>query len=68
MPFRDIKQFDAETLRNMTQAFEAVCARLNADDSEKSEVAVAIIQLASMGERDPGRLFALTIEALDVNG
>ena len=68
MPFREIKQFDPETLRSMTQAFEAACDRLGADDKERTEVAVAIIQLASMGERDPGKLFSLAVEALDVNG
>jgi len=68
MPFRDkIQQFDPETLRNMTQAFDAACDRLGADEKERAEVAVAIIQLASMGERNPGKLFALAIEALDVS-
>jgi len=67
MPFQDIKQFDPETLRNMAQAFDAVCDRLGADDKERSEVAAAIVQLAAMGERNPGRLFALAIEALDVD-
>ena len=68
MPFRDIKQFDAETLRSMTQAFDAACDRLGADENERAEVAAAIIQLAAMGERDPGKLFSLAIEALDVSG
>jgi len=34
---------------------------------ERVEVAAAIIELASMGERNPGKLFALAIEALDVS-
>jgi len=52
----------------MTQAFDAACHRLGADENERTEVAAAIIQLASMGERDPGKLFSLAIEALDVSG
>ena len=69
MPFEDIKQFDSETLRNMTQAFDAVCSRLGleADDPERGDVALAIIELASMGERDPAKIFSLAIEMLDVN-
>lgn len=67
MPFRDIKQFDPETLRAMTQAYDAACERLGADEKERAEVAAAIIELASMGERNPGKLFALAIEALDVS-
>ena len=65
MPFEDLKQFDAETLRNMTQAYNAACDRLRADENERAEVAAAIIELASMGERDPAKLFALTVETLD---
>ena len=67
MPFRDVKQFDTETLRNMTQAFDAVCDRLGlaADDPERGTVASTIIELVSMGERDPAKLFSLAIEALD---
>jgi hypothetical protein len=70
MPFRDIKQFDAETLRSMTQAFDAACDRLGlgADDPERGELAAAIIELASMGERDAAKLFSLAVEALDVSG
>lgn len=65
MPFRDIKQFDSETLRNMTQAFDAACERLKLapDNPERSELATTIIELASSGERDPGKLFALALEA-----
>ncbi len=39
MPFRDIKQFDSETLRNMTQAFDAACERLKLapDNPERGE-------------------------------
>jgi hypothetical protein len=67
MPFRDVKGFDSETLRNMTQAFDAACARLGLgpDDLERGELANVIVELASRGERDPAMLFARAIEALD---
>lgn len=67
MPFRDIKGFDSETLRQMTQSFDAACARLGLrpDDPERDELAKVIVELASRGERDPAMLFALAIEALD---
>jgi hypothetical protein len=67
MPFRDIKQFDVETLRSMTQVFDAACERLRleADNSERSELATVIVELASKGERDPGKLFALALEAFN---
>ena len=68
MPFRNIKEFDAETLRNMTQAFDAVCERLKLapDDPQRGDLATKIIELAAAGEREPGRLFARAIEELDV--
>jgi hypothetical protein len=67
MPFRDMKRFDNETLRQMTQAFDAACARLELrpDDPERDELAKVIVELASRGERDPAMLFARAIEALD---
>ena len=67
MPFRDIKQFDLETLQKMTQAFDAVCDRfkLEPDNPERSHLATVIIELAGRGERDPAKLFALAVEALD---
>jgi hypothetical protein len=70
MPFRDLRNVDEETLRSMTQAFNAVCDRLGlaADDPERGEVASTIIELVSMGERDPANLFSLAIEALDAGG
>jgi hypothetical protein len=67
MPFRDIPNIDAETLRAMTQAFDAVCARLGlgAEDPERGEVASTIMELVSVGERDPAKLFSLALETLD---
>ncbi|WP_068018627.1 hypothetical protein [Rhodoplanes sp. Z2-YC6860] len=65
MPFREIKGFDSETLRQMTQAFDAACVRLGlrADDPERDELAKVIVELAWRGERDPAMLFARAIEA-----
>jgi len=67
MPFRDVKNIDDETRRNMTQAFEAACdrLRLEPDDPERGELASAIVELVAAGERDPARLFALALEAMD---
>ena len=67
MPFRDIKGFDRDVMRNMTQAFDAACdrLRLQPDDPERDELAKVIVELASRGERDPAKLFALAVEALD---
>ena len=67
MPFRNIKEFDTETLRSMTQAFDAACDRLklDPDDPQRGDLAAKIIELAAAGERDPGKLFARAIEELD---
>ena len=67
MPFRNIQEFDSETLRKMTQAFDACCERLrlDSDDPQRSELATKIIELAATGERDAGRLFARAIEEFD---
>jgi hypothetical protein len=68
MPFRDVKGFDADTLRNMTHAFNAACDRLGLgpDDPQRAELAAEIIELVARGERDPGTLFSLAVQALDV--
>ena len=67
MPFRDVKGFDADALRNMTQAFNAACDRLGLgpDDPQRAELAAEIIELAARSERDPGILFSLAVQALD---
>jgi beta-phosphoglucomutase-like phosphatase (HAD superfamily) len=67
MPFRDLEGFDDDTKRAMTQAFDAACERLGLepDDPERQEVAAQIIELAARGERDPGKLYALALEAFD---
>jgi hypothetical protein len=68
MPFRHIQEFDSDTLRIMTQAFEACCERLrlDSDDPQRGDLAAKIIELASTGERDAGRLFAQALEELDI--
>ena len=68
MPFRDVKGFDDDTLRTMTQAFNAACDRLGIgpDDPQRAELAAEIIELAARGERDPEMLFSLAVQALDV--
>jgi hypothetical protein len=67
MMFQDVENIDDETRRSMTQAFDAVCdrLRLDTDDPLKGKLADEIIALVSIGERDPARLFALAIEAID---
>lgn len=68
MPFRDVEGFDADALSAMTQAFNAACDRLGLgpDDPQRAELAAEIIELAARGERDPGMLFSLAVQALDV--
>jgi hypothetical protein len=68
MPFREIKSIDEATRRSMSQAFDAACdrLRLEPDDPERGELAAVIIELVAAGERDPARLFALTVETMDL--
>ena len=58
MPFRDYSGFTAETLRNMTAAYDTAIAKLNikTPDPLTSKLAAAIAAIASEGERDPGKL------------
>ena len=58
MPFRDFKDFDGQTLKAMTAAYDAVVARLGIkpDDPLTSKLAAKIVDLAKAGERDPGKL------------
>jgi hypothetical protein len=68
MPFRDVEGFDDDTLRIMTQAFDAACDRLGlaSDDPQRAELAAEIVELAARGERDPGLLFSLAVQVFDV--
>jgi hypothetical protein len=58
MPFRNYAQFDIETLRKMTAAYDVAVTRLNikSDDPMTSRLANIIVELASTGERDPDKL------------
>ena len=58
MPFRTVTDLDAQTLRTMTAAYDAVVARLNmkSDDPRTGPLAAKIVMLARAGERDVGKL------------
>ena len=68
MPFRNVENIDDETRHGMMHAFEAACERLKLeeDDPLRAKLAAEIIALVSVGERDPGRLYALALEVVDV--
>jgi hypothetical protein len=57
-PFRNYTQFDAETLKVMAAAYDAVAARLKLqpNDPRTGRLAAKIITLASEGERNVGKL------------
>ena len=52
----------------MTQAFAAACDRLGLDNDDplRGKLADEIIALVSIGERSPAKLFALAVEAIDL--
>jgi len=58
VPFRDYKQFNGETLRSMTAAYDAAVEKLHlkSTDPLTGKLAATIAALASEGERDPGKL------------
>ena len=58
MPFRNYTQFDTESLRAMTAAYDAVVARLKPqpNDPRTGRLAAKIVTLASDGERNVGNL------------
>ena len=58
MPFRDYPQFDGELLKAMTDAYDAVVARLRLrpDDPRTGKLASMIVQLAKAGVRDVDKL------------
>jgi hypothetical protein len=58
MPFRDLTDFDSQTLQNMTAAYDAVVARLDIKpgDPLTSRLAAKIVGLVKAGERDLGKL------------
>jgi hypothetical protein len=70
MPIRVLLQgasFDEATVKIIASAFDAVIEKLSIQRTDpKAEVAAhKIIECASLGERDPARLCALAIEAVD---
>jgi hypothetical protein len=58
MPFRNYTQFDTETLKVMTTAYDAVVARLKLqpNDPRTGRLAAKIVTLVSDGERNVGKL------------
>jgi hypothetical protein len=60
LPFlREVSVFDPEATEAMSQAFERVCGALKLTEGAahaREVVATRIIELATRGERDPGRL------------
>ena len=58
MPFRAVTEFDTQTVRDMTAAYDAVVARLalKSNDPRLGLLAAKIVELAKAGERDVGKL------------
>jgi hypothetical protein len=58
MPFSGYKQFNSGALQIMTDAYDAVIARLAIppSDPRTAEIAAHIVALASEGETDAARL------------
>ena len=52
----------------MTQAFAAACDRLRLDEDDplRGRLANEIIALVSIGETSPAKLFALAVEAINL--
>jgi hypothetical protein len=67
MPFRDYSFFDGITLKAMSAAYDAAIDKLGikTGDPLTSSIATRIAALASEGERDPVKLCAQAIAALD---
>jgi hypothetical protein len=58
MPFRNYPEFDLNTVKSMTEAYESVAARLQlqADDPRTGKLAIIIVQLVKAGVVDADRL------------
>jgi hypothetical protein len=70
-PFLKEATFDPEAIKAMTTAFEAVCEALRLaprNDPVTEIVARKVIEVAGTGERDPDRIRALVLLALDESG
>jgi hypothetical protein len=66
MPFRNYHQFDAATVRLMTEAYDAALLQLGISSNEprSGELAAQITMLADAGERNPDALCAKALERL----
>lgn len=65
--FLDGHAFDPEAIRSMSEALTGACRALglvDRDDPATRLVAIKIIELARNGERDPARLQAAALRAL----
>jgi hypothetical protein len=58
MPFRNETQFNIETVKGMTAAYDAVAAqlKLTPDDPRRGKLATLIVQLAKAGVVDTEKL------------
>jgi hypothetical protein len=63
------RAFEPETLKNMSQAYEAVCEalelKLGKDDMLTQAVAERIVEFAQRGVRDTASLTAMTLQAFN---
>jgi hypothetical protein len=67
IPFLRGRAFDPEALAVMNAAFQAVCRSLEltgADDLRREAVALKVIELARIGDRDPDQLAARVLDEL----
>ena len=69
MPYRlfHSSQYDADTVRLMSQVFDEVCIELglaNREDRLRDLIAYEIIQCVSNGERDPAHIRRCARKAL----
>jgi hypothetical protein len=70
-PFLAGQPFEPELIRQMSLAFETVCAKLNltlSDDPATRFVASKIIELAQRGVRDTPRLIDMALKELNPAG
>jgi len=73
MPYRlfHSSQYDADTVRVMSEVFDEVCAELglaNREDRLRDIVAFEIMQCTARGERDPADLRVCARKALHIRG
>jgi hypothetical protein len=66
-PYLDAEVFDQEVTRAMGVAFEQACETLglsDRDDPATRLLAKKVIEAASSGERDAGRLYQMALESV----